>query len=352
MLTVYRQVEGVWESLFLTFSTRSTSRTQTFAASNALVLFLEHTSTSKVDSTRQMLLSHERWLAVYQTILTRFEDATPRPMKNVLGMLIKMLKHHPDSSEAQLIRAGVIDATMPSIVLGDPRSRTKSSVATLDRLVRENAISVKTFISLTCDWLVANYEKWRPLYQEYCTSLSIDTSYFTKADLKYDETSETIKTIVPTILNLALLVYPKLQGGIQVAGSLMAALYTKDMEATSGNPAEACYPLMSWVVPTRYIMLQDIDSLEFMSRSILLSLLECGAQGFQKFIESLPLDVVLSGNIKSQTSVDECLLLFSALQLGRKTGYVREYCKCRIAELSVLHLTDYLSGQINNWSNR
>jgi hypothetical protein len=247
-------------------------------------------------------------------------------MKNVLGILSKMLKHHPDSSQAQLIKTGVIDATMPSIILGDPRSRTKSSVATLDRLVRDNAISVNTFISLTCDWLVANYEKWRPLYQEHCASLSIDTSYFAKADFKFDEASEIVKTIVPTILNIALLIYPKRHGSIQIAGSLMAALYTKDRETTD-NPGEACYPLMSWVVPTRHIMLQDIDSLELISRSILLSLLECGIQGFQKFIESLPLDVVLSGNMKNQKSINECLLLFSALQIGKRIGYVREHCK-------------------------
>lgn len=247
-------------------------------------------------------------------------------MKNVLAALTKMLRHHPDSSEAQLIKTGVINYTMPSIILGDPGSRTKSSVATLDRLVRDNAISVKTFISLTCDWLAVNYEKWYPLYQEHCTSLHIDTSCFTTPDLKYDETSENIRTIVPMILNLALLVYPKRQGSIQVAGSLLAALYTKDRDTTE-NLSEACYPLMSWVSPTRHIMLEDIDSLEFMSRSILLPLLECGIQGFLKFIESLPLDVVLSGNMNNQTSIDECLLLFSALQIGKKIGYVRGYGK-------------------------
>ncbi|KAH8690204.1 HEAT repeat protein [Talaromyces proteolyticus] len=318
-----QQARSVWESLFLTLSTRSVSKEQTRAACNAIIVFLENANATRAEATWDFAFSNKTWMAVFTTILAKFEDAALKAIKQLLGTLAKILKCHPDSSEAQLIRAEIINVVMPSVILGDPRSQLKSSLVALERLIQGDGMSVKTLMSLTYDWLVAHYERWQPLFEGHCRSLFIETSQFTQTNSVYDITNERARNAVPMIFNLALLVYAKSQGFTQAIGTLIALLHTKVGNCEDSN-LESCFPLMSWVVPTRYIMLQDMDSIEYMSRSILRPILECDINGFHAFTKTLPLDMVLSGNMKSQGSVDELILLFSTLQIGKKTGFVHE----------------------------
>ncbi|PCH00030.1 Armadillo-like helical [Penicillium occitanis (nom. inval.)] len=161
-----------------------------------------------------MAYSNQTWLAVFEVVLTRFDDTTPKPMKQVLSGLFKFLKKHPDAAEAHRIQTGIMDKIMPSIILADPRSRLKSSLVSLERL--------------------------------------------------------------------------------------------------------------SWICPTKHIMLENMEYLELFSRSILLPLLEADIKAFRAFIADLPLDPVLTGNMEDAGTVDEFILLFSALGVGKKIGFVHE----------------------------
>lgn len=313
----------MWESLFLTFSTRSVPKGQTQAACNALILFLDNATSSDCNATQRLANSHKTWLAVFEAVLIRFEDATPRPMKQVLSGLFKILKRHPDVDESRLIQAGLVDYIMPSIILGNLRSRLKSSLISLERFVRDSGLSTSTLMSLTYDWLVKHYEKWHPLFVKHCQSLSVDTTPFIHTDVKYDDLDAPVKSTIPIIFNLALLVHANSNGCTQIAGSLMAHLYMKAVKE-EGSLLQSAYPTKSWALPTKHVMLQMIDSLELFSRSLLHPLLECDIKGFRAFIRELPLDSVLSGNMVSGGTIDEFKLLFSTLEIGKKIGFVHE----------------------------
>ncbi|RAO64566.1 uncharacterized protein BHQ10_000578 [Talaromyces amestolkiae] len=97
-----------------------------------------------------MAYSSQTWLAVFEVVLIRFDDTTPKPMKQVLNGLFKFLKKHPDATEAQRIEAGVMDKIMPSIILAD-KSRLKSSLVSLERLLRESEADIKAFRSFIAD---------------------------------------------------------------------------------------------------------------------------------------------------------------------------------------------------------
>jgi hypothetical protein len=272
-----------------------------------------------------MAYSNQTWLAVFEVVLIRFDDATPKPMKQVLSGLFKFLKKHPDASEARRIQAGLIDKIMPSIILGDPRSRLKSSLISLERLVRESGMSTSMLMSLIYDWLVAHYDEWQTLYARHCQALSVDISplHGTTAHVRYDDVSISVKHSISTIFSLAILIHAKEHGFMSTGGSLMAFLH-KNAGEENKDPGQSCYPLMSWIRPTKHIMLENMEYLELFSRSILLPLLEKDIKAFRAFIGDLPLDPVLSGNMEGAGTVDEFILLFSALGVGKKIGFVHE----------------------------
>ncbi|EEA27348.1 HEAT repeat protein [Talaromyces marneffei ATCC 18224] len=318
-----QQVKCAWESLFLTFSTRSMSKGQTQAACNAVIHFLESASSSSISTTKDMAYSNQTWLAVFEVVLVRFDDTTPKPMKQVLSGLFKFLKKHPDAAEARRIQAGLMDKIMPSIILADPRSRLKSSLVSLERLVRESGMSTSTLMSLTYDWLVVHYDEWQSLYARHCQALSVDISPLHGTNVGYDDVNISVKHSISTIFSLAILIHAKEHGFMSTGGSLMAFLH-KNAGEENKDPGQSSYPLTSWIRPTKHIMLENMEYLELFSRSILLPLLEANIKAFRAFIAGLPLDPVLSGNMEGAGTVDEFILLFSALGVGKKIGFVHE----------------------------
>lgn len=299
------------------------SKGQTQAACNAVINFLESASSSNISTTKHMAYSNQTWLAVFEVVLIRFDDTTPKPMKQVLSGLFKFLKKHPDAAEARRIQTGLMDKIMPSIILADPRSRLKSSLVSLERLVRESGMSTSTLMSLIYDWLVAHYEEWQSLYARHCQALSVDISPLHRTDVKYDDVSISVKHNISTIFSLAILIHAQKHGFVSTGGSLMAFMHRNANEENK-DPGQSCYPLASWIRPTKHIMLENMEYLELFSRSILLPLLEADIKAFRAFIADLPLDPVLTGNMEGAGSVDEFILLFSALGVGKKIGFVHE----------------------------
>ncbi|KAL1964941.1 hypothetical protein VTN77DRAFT_6294 [Rasamsonia byssochlamydoides] len=320
-----QQVNCVWQSLLQTFSTRSIPRPQTTAACNAVTVFLEAGLSSQNARTQDIALSHQTWMAVFEVYMIRFEDAKIKPMKQVLSCLVKILRKHPDAKEADLIRVGAVNAIMPSVMLGDPRSRLKACLVALELLIRENAISPSQLMSLLYGWLVAHHERWRPLFESHCECLSIDTTHFVGPNPRCDDSDVKVKRDVLTIFNLGLLVHAKSQAYASSAGSMLALFSQKaGLECQRIPSLELLSPSTSWVSPTRHIMLENMDCLESMSNNVLHPLFACCYSGFRSFIDQLHFQSLLSGDMKDEGTVDEFTLLFSALQIAKKLGLVHE----------------------------
>lgn len=270
-----------------------------------------------------MPYSHRTWLAVFEVVLTRFDDATPKPMKQVLSGLFKLLKNHLDAAEAQQIYLGVIAKIMPGFILAEPRSRLKPSLVSLERLVRESGMTTSTLMSLLYDWLVEHYDEWQPLYISYCQVLSLDISQFQGSMSRYLDTEPDLRHSVAAIFSLAILIHAKEQGFMSTGGTLLAFI-SKNAELERGDNGVSCFPLKSWIQPAKHVMLDNMNFLEQYSRSVLFPLLESDIKAFRAFISELPLALVLSGNMIGERSVDEFILLLSALGIGKKIGFVHE----------------------------
>lgn len=264
------------------------------------------------------MYSDETWLAVFDVFMTRYKDAKPKPMKQVMESLVLLLAKTRKQFDRSSLQKKIVELTIPSMMLGEPRARLKASFASLEMVVRKNAIAPSELISLLDQWLHANHESWIPMYRADCEALSIDVSpYNHNASATGASAQDTSRTTVEIFaLGLsARATKPELAAS---SGDLLAAFLQK-VKATP----ELGSLLSVWVAPVRHVTLRTLDDLEYMSNYILQPCFEVDAIGFRSFIERFPLQNLLAGDM-SEAPIAEFMVLFASLQVAKKIGLVHE----------------------------
>ncbi|OOF99394.1 hypothetical protein ASPCADRAFT_393269 [Aspergillus carbonarius ITEM 5010] len=308
------KVTRVFRSLLETYSTASLSHAHTTAACNALSAFLDAARTSNCEGTRQLARSDETWLSVFEIFMTRFKDVKPKPMKQVLESLVALLVKTRQEFDRSALREKIIEAKIPSIVLGEPRARLKASFAALEMLLRKSAITPLELVSLTDQWLLYHYESWTALFTEDCKALSINISQYRQKSVSESDRCRTATEIL-VLGMLARATKPELAAA---SGDTMAAFFQKVKTAP-----ESQYLTSVWVAPVRYTLLRNSDNMEYLCTYVLQPLFSIDPAGFKSFIERLPLKSLLAGDM-SDAPVAEFMLLFASLQVAKKTGLVHE----------------------------
>lgn len=306
-------MDRVWQSLIQTVSTPSLSNQHTAAACNAVSAFLDAAATSKIEQTKQLALASENWLAVFGVFLSRYEDAKPKPLKQLLGSLINLLAKYMHGLKKVEIQKAVTDAIIPSIVLGEPRSRLKGSLVCFELAIRKGAIRGSDFISLLQRWLGGNREGWVHVFENTQEALSFNTSE--------DLSGQPSKELAAKVFVLGLLTQTNSRDLSGSCGNVLGALLQKLKTECSEWSVSAI-----WVAPVRYMMLHIVDNLEAMSSQILQPIFSADPTGFMAFVRSLPLESLLAGDM-TEGEDKEYILLFAALQIGKKTNLVHEDCK-------------------------
>lgn len=307
----------IWESLIRTVSTPFLSNPHSAAACNAVSAFLDAAATSKIDETKQLALSSESFLVVFEVFLSRYEDAKPKPLKQLLGSLINLLAKYIHGAKKRDIRKAVAEAIIPSIVLGEPRSRLKASLACFELAIRKGAITGSDFISLLQDWLENNRERWVHVFENAQEALfPVDSGNFMGTLSRMPG-----KDLVAKIFVLGLLTQTNSR---DLSGSCGNVLWAFLQKLKSESPEWSVSTI--WVAPVRYMMLHAVDNLEAMSSQILQPIFSADPPGFMAFVESLPLKSLLAGDM-TDAEDKEYILLFVALQIGKKSNLVHEDCK-------------------------
>lgn len=254
---------------------------------------------------------------MYEIFLTRYKDAKPKPMKQVLDSLMGLLIKNPDDNVKVSIRSYAVHATLPSIITGEPRSRIKASLLSLEVLLRKNALSPMELVSAAESWLLKNHERWSPLYQVNCSALSIDIPKFLGGSEGVTPGSDA-KTVATEILALGFLMQAKTSDLATGSGATMAVFFQK---LRASNPDSNL--ASAWVKPVRHVVLHNLDILEMTSTYILDPLFNVDATGFRVFLETLPIQNLLTGDM-SGAPTDDLTLLFASLQMAKKNGLVHE----------------------------
>lgn len=306
----------VWQSLQQTLSTPSIPPQHTAAACNAVSAFIDAAVGSQNEDTQQLALSSEIWLSIFDVFLNRYEDVKPRPLRQNLASLTTILAKKYQGAQRAKIQTAILDATLPSIVLGEPRSRLKGSLACLEVFIRKRAILPSELVRIVRVWLLQHRGEWAPLFEKDWDALSHDIPNPESA--LHSELSE---ELAAKVFFFALLTRTNNRAMAGTAGGMMSALLRNMKQESSAQQSSQV-----WVAPVRHMLLQNPDSVEWLSVQILEPLFTVDPVGFVAFVESLPLRSLMTGDM-TDAAESEYMLLFLSLQIGKKTNLVHEDCR-------------------------
>ncbi|KAL4974767.1 putative death-receptor fusion protein-domain-containing protein [Aspergillus desertorum] len=321
----FEKTTKVFSSLLQTFCSASISHGHTTAACNALSSFLDTAFVSERPETRQLARSRETLASVFEGFLSRFKDVKPKPMKLVLESLAVILAKTHNEPGCVAIQREFVDAVLPSILYGEPRSRVKASIIALETLLHKKAILPTELITLVESWLLRNPDRWPTVLQEECRVTSIDIPLFLQKSLEQAAPDAQSREAAVQILLLGLLNRAKAFDLAASCGEVMTTFFRR-LELSVDSPLsieEKESLAFLWVKPIKYFLLQNLETLEKLSNYILLRLFGLSASGFRYFLGTLPLESLLAGDMSNSSST-ELTLLFASLQLGKKIGLVHE----------------------------
>ncbi|KAJ5179926.1 Armadillo-like helical [Penicillium capsulatum] len=311
--TDIEKARRVWQSLLQTLSTPSLSPGHTAAACNAVSAFIDAASNSQNEDIKQLALSTETWMSIFDVFLSRYEDVKPKPLRQNLGSLTTILAKKYRGTERSAVQTTVLDATLPSIILGEPRSRLKGSLACLEVFIRKRAILPSELVRIVRAWLLEHREKWAPLFEQNWDALSNDLSSSQSA--LHSELSE---DLAAKIFFFALLTGTNNRALAGTSSGMMASLLQNmKMESPAQQPSRI------WVAPVKRMLLQNPDSVEWISTQVLEPLFTVDSAGFIAFVESLPLKSLMTGDM-ADAAESEYMLLFLSLQIGKKINLVHD----------------------------
>ncbi|KAJ5499360.1 Armadillo-like helical [Penicillium expansum] len=308
------KVNRVWQSLVQTLSTASISPPHFAEACNTASAFIDAATKSQCDATRELIFSQEAWLSLFDICLTRYEDAKPKPVKQLLASITAILaKSHQGATRAAL-QTSIIDALIPSIVLGEPQSRLKGCLVFLETFIRKDALLPSEFIPLIRQWLLKNTNKWATLFANDHETLSLGES-----GPAFDIASGSLSDeLAARIFVLGLLIQTNNRTMALPAGNVLAILIQKMKPDNTPEKLSAM-----WVMPVRRMVLQNIETLEDLSNRLLQPLFTIDPNGFKTFLDTLPVKSLLKGDM-TDAPEEEYMVLFAALQIGKKVNLVHE----------------------------
>ncbi|PGH23951.1 hypothetical protein AJ80_02013 [Polytolypa hystricis UAMH7299] len=319
-------VVHVWQCLLKTFSSASISSLHKTATCNATSSFFDATFLSKNQALREFGMSEPTWIATFEAYLDRYEDSKPKPMRQVLTSLIKALMAQKQATAVHSLHVSIVRLLVPNIILCEPRSRLKASIASLEWLVRKDAFPAVYLIRMIELWLAENTQAWYPLLEKHCIELGIPFNRFKQESTGSDISSRDLRFYTAQIFALAVLNSAQNKSAHPHVGSFFSLLCQKLKQASSDPEVVYFSPLTSrpfWVEPLKYVALNNLDDLDSFSNYMFSPLFKDDRSGSKQFLQRLPLQVLEPGRIPN-AATDEFLLLFSVLQVAKETGLVQE----------------------------
>lgn len=305
----------VWESLKITLSGASLSKDHVAEACNAVSAFVEAAVASPVESTQQLVISTEAWMTIFGIFLARYEDLLPKPLKQLLGSLVTILARNFHGDLKFQTEEAISNEILPSIILGEPKSYLKGSVVALEMLIRKKALSTLRLISLIKNWLSKNFSHWVPVFENENDALLLEES---TASVNLKEPSDELAVRI-FVLGLITHTSNRSLAG-SAAGSLENFLQKLKKEGYRNETSKL------WVAPIRHYVLQNLDNIEVLSTGMLPPIFSGDPEGFMSFVQTLPLQSLMAGSMTGGDT-SEFILLFAALQIGKKINLVHEDCE-------------------------
>lgn len=314
-----------------TFCSPSLAQALVAPACNGISAFIDAALVSPNRRAYSVVSSSHAWLAVFEGVFVRFEDAKSKPLKLVLTSLMNILAKHNDVNERCLIQAQFLNAVLTSIVLREERSRIKASLVCLENFVRKNIVTLSDLMAATGTWLALNIDRFVAMYSDECRALCLPLLDH-NASKCGDRVSGISTEVVSQALLLGLLKLAQDDEFASASGAVLAVFMHQTMVAVQDATLDAGQQLALknqlsssklWAGPVKHIALQNVESLDSIANYVFHPVFTADPVGFIEFINELPLRGVLSGEI-ADAPLAECIVLFAALRVGKRIGLVHE----------------------------
>ena len=271
-------------------------------------------------------MSEETWFSVFDLFLVRYEDGRPKPMKQVLATLGKLLLEQSEDDISGSMRARIVRSVVPVIILLQPRSQLKAALVCLEWFLRKGAIDAENVVAHTEEWLWGSQHIWVPLLRDQCTDLELPVSELSDAEKRSALPRDDLKAYAAQILSLSLLLNARTEERSLTSGAVFCQICSKLTLQEPSREASKERNLPFWVSPIKYISLMNFDAIEGLSNHFFHPLFKENPSFFKVFLEVLPFEQLKSG--QGLNSADtEVSLLFAVLETGKELGLVRESCK-------------------------
>ncbi|PGH15198.1 hypothetical protein AJ79_02563 [Helicocarpus griseus UAMH5409] len=310
----------IWKCLFKTYSSNGLSSSHVVAICNAISAFLDATTLSQNQQIRGFALSGSEtpWISSFEVLLDRYERK-PKPMRQVLTVLIKLISRHRDDSMLDPIRSRMVQLVIPNIVLCEPRSRVKACIVSLEWLIRKDALPALDMIRNMKTWMLDNSKSWTSRLEGHCIRLGVPVGSFIDEETRKSIGEDELLFYAAQVFTISLLLNSN-NGDLSLsAGTLFTMLCQRLENKLYINP-NTSHPL--WQGPLKYIAFQNIYALEAVSNHFIYPLFKTMPSGFQSFIRSLPFHDLRHDCFAATTA--QLTVLFATLQTAKELGLVQE----------------------------
>ncbi|KAI5292421.1 hypothetical protein KEM55_007810, partial [Ascosphaera atra] len=317
----YGALESIWSSLFKTFSSPSLIPSHRTAICNAISTFMESSVGAEDEEICNRVLSKEHCMLLFEAYLDMYEHSKPKPMRQVLNTLGHVLGEHASESIATELLAAIPPLLVSNIILSEPKSRLKASLLCLEWFIRKGHYAARDVLLYVREWLSKkeNYKSWGPLLSRHFANLNIPLSHYRPEATP----KEGVEYHTAQILTTAVLLGGLEQDILPSAGSFISVLCHELRHTRNGKTdgTDDLYPYEFsgspfWSSPLRYIALQNLDNIKNLSNHVFFPIFKSKRSGFQRFIDTLPLEVVQDG--KPADNQDELILLFHVLEAAKE----------------------------------
>lgn len=236
-------------------------------------------------------------------------------MRQVLSALTKVLIKHENDEVARSIRVKVVTTLLSIIFTGEPRSKLKASLLSLEFVLRKHVIDLTEWMSLMQKWLPRNVSAWRQRLQQH----GLRAFAFSTQKSLPDERQG---IAIVESFSLALFFNAFQMDLAPAVGSLLSSFCRLLKETPSTHSLYYFENHFSfWVILLKEVLLKNIGILGIFATYVFPDLFRTDPGGFKGFVCELPLGDISTGLVHD---TPEVTILFSALQVGKELGLVEE----------------------------
>ncbi|KAL9046884.1 MAG: hypothetical protein Q9214_000399 [Letrouitia sp. 1 TL-2023] len=297
--------DALLRTLLRTASSAKLSPSHRTAAYNALSAYLNQFCLVSMPKSSGFLLTEGIWMEAFEIFLTRSGNSKPKPMRQMLATLVKILSsEHAENYRSALV-SNVASRAIRTIFAEASSSSVKSAFQSLDYFLTKRLICIPDILST-----VSQVKQW-----EFVFEPSNGENELAKTILSFEalQRAELMRYINEMFFNTVQWIrYPDV---IPTLGHFNLTFFTLVREwCQYSNPSAwtDIDGLPMWVAPVRMSLKKQPELFEQFGLHVIPGLLRMDATDTAKFLNQLPLDELQQSEFITHPAADIQMSLLTA----------------------------------------